>query len=1437
MSTINRLEWDAYIRDSELMASLNRIEQRVNRMANNVSNRGRDLEEMFSRLAKVAGGFLSLNAAENFIQKLIQVRSEFQQLEIAFTTMLGSKERADKLTQDLIEFAGTTPFGMKDTANAAKQLLAYGSTAENVKNELRMLGDVAAGTSQPIGDLVYLYGTLRTQGRAYLMDIRQFAGRGIPIYEELAKVLKINKSEVNDFVSAGKVGFAEVQQAFQNMTAAGSMFGGLMEAQSRTIQGELERLGDAFDQMLNKMGKDSEGVISGAIQAASVLVENYETVLNLLTGLISVYGAYQAALIATAALQQLVAARAVGMTVAEMLHYGAIVLKTKAMAALNAVMAANPVILMTAAIITLSSAIYALTQVTDATSAAQEKLVKAQEAGINKADQEKRSVQQLVDVIKDHNATAEQRKAAYDKLQAQTKGVLSAFSQEEIAIGKATAALDTYVQSIGRAASARKAFDEFNALAEQLDVINRKGIDGVGVWERTGRALQNAFGVNGADAAKSFWGFGDKRGDDFILGQQKDNIKQQMNALQKEFGNEFKAFITGVQKTVDGAPQVDLLANPLTNFNALMKSAQSKADLDALKKALTEKMEALAPGNKDIAKYKSKLEELAKVEQQYSIGGNKGAANKEFQAAERYISILGDITKAKDAYLTTQLSRDQQEIQSVKDKYKTLIEEIDKYNRNPKNKKNQISNGQIQEVNDVRDMEISETNIKIDTRYLLEELDRQRDIYEQFEQTKTDIGEEKAKERFQNEIDLTKSYGQLIEEAMYSLLATDPTQMTSAQKERLSELTKLQIDWEKSENARQLNKYVDAVNQAKTFDEKLLSIEKDFQDKVKALGKNASAEQIKVLEHERDEKKRIETESYFESSAIGKKAAREAIVYTRSEIKERIKALQEALSEADISSALRTRLEHELSAMKINLSIGSVDSNISFLNKLRQDISNGISEYMSKGGITNLSDETLQANPKLKDLVDRLREVNDMLVKLKKETNDGSGVLGFLKKLEGDKTLKEIAEWGQVAAQSFQQMSQALGGTDTQAGYLLGTIGELAGTASDVATSIVSGDPKAIVKSVVGAVGSLVSIGKRVKEMNRQAREENQKFYDAAKRGELEYQALLRQRELDSVKRGKSSYKAIVAQLDLLKSQSPEIKNAYDKIFNSLQGQELIDGKGYKHGTWFRKAKTWDIMASLAGSDYARLEKLYTEGRLKDQAKADFESLKALKEELEEIGLNVEDLHKELNELLTGTNAESLGKGLTDLFADGKRSAADFGKSFEEIMSNAIKSSFQAKYMTDAMAPFYEELAKMMDSGNLTENQIAELKKKYIALGEEYAKKWEDIEKVTGVKTQAKSADSMAASIQGITEQQAGRLEAEFGGLRIAQLQLLETTKTNHIDIISIMRQKSAYLAAIKQNTYRTAENTERLANIESAIVSLNNKVSSSDAARRGAGL
>jgi tape measure domain-containing protein len=402
------------------------------------------MEAVFDRLARTATAFLSVNMMENFISKMISVRSEFQQLEIAFTTMLGSKEKADKLTQDLIQFAGTTPFGMKDTADATKQLLAYGSEAGNVKNELRMLGDVASGVSQPIGELVYLYGTLRTQGRAYMMDIRQFAGRGIPIYQELAKVLGVSKDQVNALVTAGKVGFKEVEQAFKNMTAQGSMFGGLMEAQSHTIQGNLERLGDAFDQMLNSMGKDSEGVIGLAISGLSTLVENYDKVLAIMLGLVTTYGVYKAALIATAAWEssltlittaRRVAALALGTSVAsltavEVLHYTALIIAEKAQRLLNATMLANPYIAVGAVVAGLIVTMYSLEKSLTASQQAQQNFTDGNRKAIESMEAMKTKATELTNIVRDKTATDFQTNKAYEELQRLYPNLLANMSKE-----------------------------------------------------------------------------------------------------------------------------------------------------------------------------------------------------------------------------------------------------------------------------------------------------------------------------------------------------------------------------------------------------------------------------------------------------------------------------------------------------------------------------------------------------------------------------------------------------------------------------------------------------------------------------------------------------------------------------------------------------------------------------------------------------------------------------------------------------------------------------------------------------------------------------------------------------------------------------------------------------------------------------------------------
>lgn len=238
----------------------------------------------------VGQGMISL------VQSIVQVRGQFQQLELAFNTMLRSTEKSQVLMSQLVDTAAKTPFDLTSIAQGAKQMLAFGSNVGSVVDEIVMLGNVASGVSAPLGDLIYLYGTLRSQGRAYTVDIRQFAGRGIPIYEELGKVLNVDRQELNKLVTEGKVGFPEVEKAFKNMTSEGGIYFNLMQEQSKSLTGMLSNLGDAWDSALNKIGKDNEDLFAGAIQGAIDLVENMDEIIRIVQAVTIAYGSYKAAI-------------------------------------------------------------------------------------------------------------------------------------------------------------------------------------------------------------------------------------------------------------------------------------------------------------------------------------------------------------------------------------------------------------------------------------------------------------------------------------------------------------------------------------------------------------------------------------------------------------------------------------------------------------------------------------------------------------------------------------------------------------------------------------------------------------------------------------------------------------------------------------------------------------------------------------------------------------------------------------------------------------------------------------------------------------------------------------------------------------------------------------------------------------------------------------
>lgn len=301
--TMAGLHFDITGDNSNLLCKLQESERAIKAVSKTVEKEGGNIEDLFNRLARSAAAIGVGFSAKEFISKAAQVRGEFQKLEVAFTTMLGSKEQAEKLMEQMVRTAATTPFSLQDVAGGAKQLLAYGIEAERVNETLIRLGDIAAGLSIPLGDLVYLYGTTRAQGRLYTEDFNQFTSRGIPMIEMLADKFGVAESEVMGLVEAGKVGFPEVQEVIEKLTNEGGKFGGLMEAQSKTIAGQISNIEDAIETMFNDIGKANEGVINEALSGVSYLVENYEKVGREVLAVAAAYGTYKAVLMSVAAYQ------------------------------------------------------------------------------------------------------------------------------------------------------------------------------------------------------------------------------------------------------------------------------------------------------------------------------------------------------------------------------------------------------------------------------------------------------------------------------------------------------------------------------------------------------------------------------------------------------------------------------------------------------------------------------------------------------------------------------------------------------------------------------------------------------------------------------------------------------------------------------------------------------------------------------------------------------------------------------------------------------------------------------------------------------------------------------------------------------------------------------------------------------------------------------
>lgn len=436
---------------------------------NNADEVVKSLTDSLKRTVAEIGGLMAI---KKFGSDIIDATGRMQQLQVALSTILQDKSKADQLIADIVQFAAKTPFNLDEVAEGAKQLLAYGSSADNVVNELSMLGDVASGLQIPIGQLIYLYGTLRTQGRAMTVDIRQFAGRGIPIYEELAKVLGISKDQVGELVKEGKVGFKEVEQAFKNMTSEGGKFANLMENSAGTWPQRLSNIEDTLFQKMNEFGNKYKEVFEFGIGTAEDLVESLDDVLSVMGGLIAAYGTYKAALITAAVAQKAVGfVESIRLIVMYRKELG---LATAAQQAFNIASKSNVYVTLLAALVGIGTAVYMFTKRTNEATAAQETLNSVNKKADEEFSRQAATIDRLNGVLKSETASLNQKKETLSQLQSIIPNYNASLDEEGKLINSNTEAIKSYLTQLEKQIRLKAAQEELEELYRKKRTQEKK---------------------------------------------------------------------------------------------------------------------------------------------------------------------------------------------------------------------------------------------------------------------------------------------------------------------------------------------------------------------------------------------------------------------------------------------------------------------------------------------------------------------------------------------------------------------------------------------------------------------------------------------------------------------------------------------------------------------------------------------------------------------------------------------------------------------------------------------------------------------------------------------------------------------------------------------------------------------------------------------------
>lgn len=333
----------------------------------------------------------------------------------------------------------------------------------------------------------------------------------------------------------------------------------------------------------------------------------------------------------------------------------------------------------------------------------------------------------------------------------------------------------------------------------------------------------------------------------------------------------------------------------------------------------------------------------------------------------------------------------------------------------------------------------------------------------------------------------------------------------------------------------------------------------------------------------------------------------------------------------------------------------------------------------------------------------------------------------------------------------------------------------------------------------------------------------------------------------DPIKIISSSIKLLTAAVDLFNTKDKRLEK-------QIKGyKEQLASLGQSYQTLQSQIKN-SVGESIYTDSKSAVENLKQQQELLAQSakaeeskkKSDKNKIKGYNDEIFKLDQQIAEINKAVTQSLVQTSFKSLSDDLanafTTAFEAGESGVEKVDKVFDQFIKKALVNSLKLKMIEPIMNDMVNSVsAYMLENDNsLVGFEFGEWRDRLkVASGQfesALGMAYEDLGLATD-KTGTSAKTAASTGISSITESTANRLEAEFGGLRLAQIELLQVTVAYSMEHTRLANGRLSELIAIQNNTFRTANNTDRLVAIESALVSMNNKMTNTDALRRGAGI